>query len=391
MRRTYRYRLAPTRTQEALLMRFAGARRWVWNWALQRRQDHYQATGTSLPTAELSAALTALKRDPQTAWLAEMHAQSLQQALRDLDRAFAAFFARRARYPRFKSKKVDAPRFRMPQGVHIRDGAVQVPKIGRIKARISRPVEGVTKGATFKRDACGRWFVCIVAELEMPTVQLAQPDERSAVGVDLGLHDLAVLSTGERIPALRSYRAAQRKLRRAQRALARTQKGSVNRARARRRLAHIHQTVANQRSDAIHKLTTRLVRGHGAVCIEDLSVKGLARTKLAKSVHDAAFGLVRQQLAYKAVWYCRHLAVVDRWYPSSKTCHECGSVNAGLTLKDRRWACPECGCVLDRDLNAARNIKREGLRMLAVGHTESLTACGHHVRPPMAAVVERPA
>ncbi len=385
-RRTYRFRLEPTTAQENSFKRFAGARRFVWNWALRQKQDHYAATGKGLPEKDLSARLTALKSEPATAWLKEVDSQIVQQALADLKKAFGAFFAKRARFPRFKSRKRDVARFRIPQRVTLTGGSLTVPKIGRVKVRQSQAVEGTTKSATFKRDACGHWFVSLAAETEMADVPLPAPREERTVGVDLGLKDAVVMSDGERVAAPRYYRAAQRHLRRAQRSFSRKAPGSANRAKARHKVARVHQKVANKRNDFCHKLTTALVANHDAVCIEDLNVKGLARTKLGKSMMDASMGTIRRQLAYKGVWHRTPIVAVGRFYPSSKLCHACGQKNEGLTLSDRVWACPSCGCVLDRDLNAARNIKREGLRMLAVGHTDNTNACGPCVRLPMAAV-----
>ena len=387
IRRTYRFRVEPTTAQEDGFKRFAGARRWVWNWALQQRQEHVAATGKGLPDNILSTRLTALKSEPALAWLKEVDSQLLQQVLADLKKAFGNFFEKRARFPRFKSRKRDVARFRIPQRVTLAGGFLTVPKIGRVKVRQSQPVDGATKSATFKRDACGHWFVSLVAETEMPDVALPAPVPERTVGVDLGLKDAVVTSDGERVAAPRFYRAAQRQLRRAQRSFARKAKGSANRAKARQKVARVHQKIADKRADFCHKLTTALVKDHDAVCIEDLSVKGLARTKLAKSVMDASMGAVRRQLEYKGAWYRTPIVAVDRFYPSSKLCHECGHKNDGLTLSDRVWACPSCGCILDRDLNAARTIKREGLRILAVaaGHVDTRNACGPCVRLPMAA------
>jgi len=391
LRRVYRFRLEPTSTQEEGFRRYAGARRWVWNWALACRQEHYKATGTGLSRVALSALFTALKKEPDTAWLSAVDSQLPQQAIIDLYKAFETFFDHRARYPRFKSRKRDTARFRIPQRVTLTDGYLSVPKIGRVKVRQSQAVEGATKSATFKRDACGHWFVSLVAEMEMPTVALPLPTDQGTVGIDLGLKDAVVTSDSERVAAPRFYRAAQRQLRRAQRSQSRKVKGSANRAKARQRVARVHQQIAAKRNDFCHKLTTALVKNHDAVCIEDLNVKGLAKTKLAKSIVDASMGTIRRQLQYKGVWQRTHVVAVNRFYPSSKLCHECGYKHDGLTLSDRVWACPACGCVLDRDLNAARNIKAEGLRILAAGHADSQNACGECVGRPMGAALAIPA
>lgn len=395
VRRVYRFRLEPNPAQEEGFRRYAGARRFVWNWSLRQKQEHYQATGKGLPDKELSARLTALKGEPATAWLKEVDSQLVQQALADLKRAFSNFFERRARYPRFKSRKRNVARFRIPQRVTLTEGYLTVPKIGRVKVRQSRAVEGATKSATFKRDACGHWFVSLVVECEMPVVALPAPAPERTVGVDLGLKDAVVTSDGERVAAPRFYRAAQRTLRRAQRAFSRKQKGSANKQKARVRVARVHQTIANKRNDFCHKLTTTLIANHDAVCIEDLNVKGLAKTKrgLSKSVLDASIGTIRRQLAYKGVWYRRHVVVVGRFYPSSQIHNACGWRNRALTLSDRVWVCQSCGEVVDRDLNAAMNIKDEGLSILTVaaGHAETENACGQGVRPPMGAALAIPA
>lgn len=361
----------------------------MWNWALDRRKAYFAEHETTIPAAILSAELTALKREPETTWLAEADSQALQQTLRDLDRAFRNFFEKRARFPRFKSKRRDPLRFRIPQRVKVDGGHVVIPKVGRVRIRKSMDVDLPTKGATFRRDPLGRWLVTLTAEFEMPDVELSAPGPSDVVGIDLGLKDFAVLSGGTRIPAPRFYREAQRKLKKAQRALSRRKPGSRRKAKARLVVAKVHQRTGNQRGDFLHKLTTELVRSHDGLCIEDLSLKGMARTKLAKSVHDASLGEFRRQLAYKCPWNRKHLAVVDRWYPSSRLCRGCGAINAELTLSDRQWVC-DCGMVHDRDLSAAINIRDEGLRLLAVGHTDKSNARGAGVRPRIEAVGVEP-
>jgi len=382
-RRVYRFQMQPNRAQDMLLSQFAGARRFVWNWALARRIAYYKEHGKGVGRIALSAELTALKAQPETAWLRAMDSQALQQVLIDLYRAYDNFFERRARYPRFKSKKRDEQRFRIPQRVAVRDGVVVMPKIGAVKIRQSRVIEGATKSATFKRDSTGRWYVSLVACFEMSDTALPAPNPEGVVGIDLGLKDFAVMSDGERIAAPKFYRRRQRKLRRASKAFSRTVKGSNGRAKARKRLALVHSKTTNQRSDFLHKLSTRLVKMHTGLCIEDLSLKGMVRTKLSKSVSDAGMGEFRRMLTYKSVWHRKHLAVIDRWYPSSKICPVCGTINDALTLSDREWICDGCDMTHDRDLTAAVNIRREGLKqMVAVGHTETRNAGGLAIRLP---------
>lgn len=381
--RVYRFQMRLAAEQERILARFAGARRFVWNWALARRIAYYAETGTGISRLALSAELTALKAQPETAWLREMDSQALQQVLIDLYRAYDNFFARRAHHPRFKSRKRDEQRFRIPQRVVVRDGTVVIPKIGAVRIRQSQPVEGATKSATFKRDATGKWYVSLVASFEMPDTALPAPNPDEVVGIDLGLKDFAVLSDGERIATPKFYRRRQRKLRRASKVFSRTQKGSSGRAKAKRRVALVHRKTANQRRDFLHKLSTRLVKEHGGLCIEDLSLKGMVRTKLSKSVSDAGLGDFRQMLEYKSRWHRKPIAVINRWYPSSKTCPVCSTINDGLTLVDRVWTCDGCDTTHDRDLAAAVNIRREGLKQIvAAGHAETKNAGGLAVRLP---------
>jgi len=384
-RKVYQFRMRPTAEQGHALNRMAGARRWVWNWGLARRKEHYQTTGKTLLLKSLMVELTALKTKPETEWLKDADSQSLQQVLKDLYRAYDNHFnpKMKAGFPRFKSRKRDRARFRIPQRVKVADGKVYVPKIGPVRIRQSQPVEEETKSATFKRAADGKWYVSLTVEFEMPDTPLLPPDPAKVVGIDLGLKDFAVLSDGERIPAPKFYREGQRKLRHAQRVLSRRKPGSKRKEKARRAVANVHQRIANQRSDFLHKLTTLLVSIHAGICIEDLSVRGLARTKLAKSMHDASMGEFRRQLEYKSIWNRKPLSIIDRFFPSSKLCNACGTRNGALSLSDREWDC-WCGAHHDRDFNAARNIRDEGLRILAAGYAESLNARGDHVRPALA-------
>jgi putative transposase len=259
---------------------------------------------------------------------------------------------------------------------------VYVPKVGWVRIRQSREVEGATKSATFKRCGDGHWYVTLTVEFEMPDVALPSPDPAKAVGIDLGLKDFAVTSEGEKTEAPKFYRKGQAKIRKAQRAVSRRQKGSRRREKAKKRLSKIHQRGANQRNDFLHKLSRKLVNQHQAICIEDLNVKGLARTKLSRSFADAAMGEFRRQLEYKCLWNRKHLIVIGRFYPSSKTCNQCGAINDNLTLSDRSWSCG-CGVVIDRDLNAAMNIRDEGLRNVPRG-TREHNARGDRVRPATA-------
>jgi putative transposase len=374
--------MQPTANQASAMSRMAGARRWLWNWALRRWKEHYAATGKSISLKQLSADLTALKQQPETAWLNEVDSQALQQVLKDLHRAYVNFFQKRARHPRFKSRKRDRARFRIPQRVKIEEGKVYVPKVGWVRIRQSQDVDAPIKSATFKREADGHWYVSLVTEFDMPDVPVPDPDPARVVGLDLGLIDFVTTSdpTEKPTPAPKFYRKATNRIRRAQKAVSRRQKGSKRREKARHRLARAHQKAARKRQDFLHKLSTDLVNKYEAICIEDLNVKGLARTKLAKSFCDAAMGEFRRQLEYKCLWNHKHLVVIDRFFPSSRLCNVCGRVNHQLTLSDREWDC-ECRTHHKRDLLAACNLRDEGLRILAAGQAGEAKRSGSQCKP----------
>jgi putative transposase len=270
----------------------------------------------------------------------------------------------------------------MPQDVRLDGSFVLVPKIGQIRTIVHRPLEGVTKSATFKREACGHWYVSLVTEQSL--APRTNRPVQTHIGIDLGLKSLAVLSTGPTIDNPRWYRTQARKLRRAQQALSRKVNGSANRTKARTVVARLHHKTRNQRNDCLHKLSTDLIRHFDLISIEDLNVSGLAKTKLAKSVFDAGWGMFRAMLTYKADRADTHLIAIGRWFTSSKPCSACKRINTDLTLADREWTCP-CGVHHDRDLNAAVNIDREGMRLfehtVAAGYAETQNACRDVVSP----------
>lgn len=385
--KSYRFELRPNRAQRRKLEQMAGARRFIWNWGLERKTAHYRQTGRNLTRSELRLEMQQLKRCPETAWLLEIDSQLLQQALDDLHRAFRAFFARRSAFPRFKSRKHHAVGFRIPQRVRVHGRHVRVPKVGRVRIRPSRPMKGRIGGARFKCDATGRWFVSIVCWFEPAPMKPIDGERAHAVGIDLGVRTFATLSDGTRISNPRFHRPSERALRRAHRALSRKRRGSRNRARQRARVARVYGRTASRRRDFLHKLTTDLVRRHDLMCIEDLNVLGLARAKLSRSVHDAAFSEFRRQVTYKALWNGKRLVLVNRFYPSSRLCSACGATNEDLRPAEHTWTCP-CGVVHDRDLNAAINLVNEGRRRVdaAAGHADAINACGADVRLPKEAV-----
>lgn len=367
--RAFAFKLKPTREQVSLFSQYAGASRWVWNEMLAERKRADTDSGKSASMYEQMRRLATLKQEEGTAWLGTIHSQVLQEPIKHLQRAFQNFFDKRAAYPRFKSRKQTRQAFSYPQGVKVQANRVYLPKSGWVRFRQSREVEGEIKRATIRRKASG-WYISLICEVEIAP-QPTFPTPATTIGVDLGLTDFLVASDGERIPAPRLLRKAEKKLRKAQHALSRKQKGSNRRRKQREKVARLHERVSNKRQDFLHKLSTRLVSENQAIVAEDLSVKGLARTRLAKSIHDAGWGEFVRQLAYKCEWQGKVLQQVDRFFPSSKLHATCGTLN-NLSLSDRTFACQGCGEVLDRDLNAARNIKEQGLvNMLAAGQTDS--------------------
>lgn len=357
IQRSYQFRFYPTAEQVALLARSFGAARWVWNASLAWRSTAYKLDGERVTGVDFSRELTWLKKLEPLAWLREIPSTVLTCVLRDQDRAFANFFAKRARYPRFKRRSHAASiRFQLDQRVvmnNYRAGELlKLPGLSTLDVRWSRIPGGVPKMVTVRRDAAGRYFVAFMVE---ETIEQATPNTLS-VGIDVGLKDVIVTSAGQKSGNPRYLRRYQRYLKKAQRRLSRKRKGSHRWHKQRQRVARIHARVSAARLDFLHKQTTALVRSHGAIAIEDLNVKGLARTRLAKSMNDAALGELRRQFEYKCQWHGRVLLVADRFAPTSKTCSSCGTVQTEMPLRIRDWICPVCGAVHDRDVNAAMNV-----------------------------------
>ncbi|GAA0810743.1 RNA-guided endonuclease InsQ/TnpB family protein [Spirilliplanes yamanashiensis] len=374
VKRAFKFRFYPTPEQADLLNRTFGCVRKVYNLALAARSEAWYRRQERVTYNATSALLTAWKKTDALAFLNEVSSVPLQQTLRHLQDAFTAFWSRRARYPRFKSrKKSRASAEFTPSAFRYRDGTLTLAKLaGPLDIVWSRPLpDGATPSTvTVSRDSAGRWFMSLLCD---DTIA-ALPATGGVVGIDVGLEHLATLSTGEKVANPRHERADRAKLARAQRQLARKQKGgdSRNRAKAALRVARIHGRIADRRRDALHQLTTRLVRENQTLVIEDLNVRTMVTNhRLARAISDAAWRDLRTMLEYKAGWYGRDLVVIDRWYPSSKVCSGCGAVADTMPLTVRSWAC-RCGATHDRDVNAARDILAAGL---------AVTACGAGARP----------
>ncbi|WPP28625.1 RNA-guided endonuclease TnpB family protein [Streptomyces sp. CL7] len=372
VKRAFKYRFYPTDEQAAELSRTFGCVRLVYNKALEERTRAWYGEQRRVSYVQSSAALTEWKKTEELAFLTEVSSVPLQQALRHLQTAFGNFFAKRAKYPRFKSRKKSRASAEYTRSAFKwRDGRLTLAKMTEpLDIRWSRPLPEGTEPttATVSRDAAGRWFVSLLCE---DTITPA-PATTNAVGLDAGITSLVTLSTGEKIANPRHERRDRARLARAQRELSRKVKGSANQEKARKRVARVHAWIADRRRDFLHKLSTRLVRENQTVVIEDLTVRNLLRNgKLARAISDAAWTELRSMLEYKCAWYGRELVVIDRWFPSSKLCGACGTVAAKMPLNVREWTC-DCGTVHDRDVNAARSILAAGL---------AASACGDGVRP----------
>ncbi len=376
----YSFRLYPSDGQRTALARAFGCARVVYNDALRARQTA-RSEGMPFPKAgDLSKTLiTEAKDTPERAWLAEVSAVILQQSLRDLDTAYKNFFdglkGKRPRVgaPRYKSRKDtrQSVRFTANARWSITPGRkLRLPKIGDVRVKWSRDLPSVPSTVTVVKDSAGRYFASFVVETGP---QEALPETTPELGIDLGLGHFAVLSDGTKVASPRFLRRARKRLKKAQRALSRKEKGSKNRDKARVRVARAHAGVADARREFHHQLSTKLIRENQAVAVEDLAVKGLARTRLAKSVHDAGWSAFVAMLEYKAARCGRTLVKIGRFEPTSQVCSQCGVQDGSKPLHVRVWTCGTCGAVLDRDINAAVNVaKAAGL---------AVTACRAQVRP----------
>ena len=396
--RAYRMRCYPSARQRRVLGRLFGASRFVWNWALSRRTSAYQAEQTRLNWVSLSREFTGLRQAPETRWLAELPREPFNQVLRDQERAFQNFFAHRARYPRFRRRggsasvrfTLDQRRTQVEREATSRWACVDLPGLGRVKLRRSEALQGRLRSVTLSRDGAGRTFASICAD-QVPQAVWPQP-QCAVIGIDLGLRDLAVVSDGEQVRTLRAPKALALKLtrlrryqRRQSRQLAAQMRAqgldptkpcpkgvrlgmSRRRARTRSRIARLHGRIGDLRRDALHRVSTALVGQAQILVLEDLNVKALSRggcrRGFRRAMGDVALGELSRQIRYKAAWAARQVIEIDRFHPSSQRCFECGAVNTTLGCA-KRWECPACGVSHDRDENAAKNIRAEGLRQLA--------------------------
>jgi len=382
LHKAIKVRLYPTPEQEILLAQHFGCARWWWNYGLNKSIETYKETDKGLGRSALNALLPKLKKAEDTVWLSECYSQVLQAVTLNLTTAYKNFFDSRARFPRLKSKH-GRQSIQYPQNVKVENGAVKLPgKIGTVKAKIHRTIEGTIKTVTVSKDPSGKYYASVLTEIEGHNPQVST--NGNVVGVDLGLKHFAVVSDGSKVSKFdnpKHLAKHERNLKRQQQKLAKKQKGSKSRHKYRKVVARVYERVSNSRQDFLHKLTRSLVNENQVVVVENLHIKGMVRNhNLAKAISDAGWGTFTNFLAYKLEKKGGKLVEIDRWFPSSKLCSNCYHQVDEILLEVREWTCPHCGTHHDRDGNAATNIRAEGIRMLKADGT-AVSADGGEVRP----------
>ncbi|ABA24812.1 Transposase, IS891/IS1136/IS1341 (plasmid) [Trichormus variabilis ATCC 29413] len=373
-------RIYPNKDQETSLAKSFGCSRFVWNFYLNKTNTQYEETGKGMTYLKMAKDLTQLKKLTDYEWLQEPTAAVLQQSLKNLESAFKNFFGKRAGFPKFKNKH-SKQSIRFPESCSIKEGGLKLPKLGIVKASLSKSINGKIKSVTVSKISTDKYFAAILFE----TGDLTNTKEGKISGIDLGLTSLITVFDGEtcyKVDPIKPTRKYAKRLRIRQKALSRKVKGSNNRRKAVKVVAKVHEKISNTRQNFLHKLSRKLCDDNQVIVAENLCLKGLARTKLAKSIHDAGFGILLNFVSYKLERERGKFIQVDRFFPSTKLCFCCGYKNDLLNLSIREWICPSCQTTHDRDENASRNLRAEGIRILStntVGHTE-FQACGETVR-----------
>lgn len=374
--KTYRFRIYPTAEQETLLAKHFGCTRYVYNHFLNERREQYQADKRSDNYYVQAKTLTNLKKQEDTKWLKEVNSQTLQFALRSLDTAFLNFFRGNAQFPKFKSRKHKST-FTIPQFGKLEDGKIIIPKFKEgIKVKIHREVKGKIGKMNITKTPTGKYYVSIFTEQEVEDL----PKTNKQVGIDLGLKDFVITSDNKKFKNNRYTKKYAKQLKKVQQHLSRKQKGSNGFEKQKLKVAKIHEKIASCRLDTLHKVSIELVKNYDLISVEDLNVKGMIKNhKLSKHIADASWGNFVTLLQYKCDWYGKELVKINRFYPSSKTCGDCGWINQELKLSDREWTCNSCGVIHDRDVNASKNILKEGLKNISAGTVEYKG--GEEIRP----------
>ncbi len=373
MYKAYKYRIYPTSEQETLLANSFGCARWFWNYALNLCQETYKNTGKGLSRGYIQGLLPALKKEYK--WLKDPYSQSLQVVALNLSTAYKNFFDKRAMLPKFKSKH-GRQAISYPQNVKFDGDKINLPKIGLVHCQRHRDCEGDIKTVTVSRNPDGKHFVSVLVDDGKANPELVPVDK--AIGVDVGLTHFAITSDGSKFDNPKFFVKRQRNLKKKQQKLSRKKKGSQNRKKARLAVAKVHSKIARCREDFLHKLSRKIVNEKQVIAVENLNIKGMVKNhNLAKAISDVGWGMFCTMLKYKAESEGKQYIEIDRWFPSSKTCHVCLNRVDTLSLDVRAWTCKHCGTHHDRDVNAAINIRNEALRILALG--TSASACGGDV------------
>ena len=355
--KSYKYLVEPTNEQIVLLNKHFGSVRYVYNYFLNQRMSQYKETKKSDNYLAQANALTKLKKEEKTNWLKEINSQTLQSALKNLEVAYLNFFRGNAKFPRFKSRK-HKNSFRVPQSVNVEDEKIYIPKFkDGIKINQHREFNGKIRQCTFSRSSTGKYYVSILVN----TTHNPLPKTGKIVGIDLGIKDFCITSDGHKFKNNRYTKRYERVLKIAQQHLSRKQKGSHQYENQRLKVAKIHEKITNSRIDTLQKVSSKLISSYDVICLEDLAVKNMIKNhKLAKHISDCSWGAFINMLSYKANWNDKTIVKIGRFFPSSKTCSNCGWIKEDLNLSDREWTCQVCNCKHDRDHNAALNILSEG-------------------------------
>jgi putative transposase len=364
----YKFRIYPNKEQMRFLANVFGCNRFVYNYMLEWHNKVYKNEKRCLHLKEMNAMLPVLKKQEETKWLGAVIAQSLQMSVKDLENAFNRYFKKVSAHPTFKSK-YDRQCFKIPQNFKFKDGKIKIPKLDSwIKVHVSLEEEGKILYMHISKTPTDKYYVSLTVAGTKKTFEKTGKQ----AGIDLGIKEAVILSDGTIYKNIKAFKSLEKKLAYEQRQLAKKQKGSNSRQRQRKKVALLHERIANMRKDFISKITTEIVKNHDTLCAEDLAVANLIKNhKLAKSLADVSLGRIRTELKYKCAWHDRVYIEIDRFYPSSKTCSGCGWIKQDLTLADRSWTCQSCGAHHDRDINAAKNILAEGLKIMSGCGTQS--------------------